>query len=796
VIIARLALATIAARRVSFAGAFAALAAGVAIITAMLLALAAGAGAPAPGPQRFAAAPVVVWPRDTLRLTLDGFGVALPLSQPAPLSPALVTRLSGLGPVVADRSFAVHTPGGPDGQAGHGWSSAALGRYRLTAGRAPGRADEIVLAGGDRAQVGHRVEVDTPAGRRPYLVSGVVAPQWFENAAFFTDAAAAAISPAVDAVAISAAPGTVRGVVGGSASVLAGPARTQADPDPGEGHDQLTATVATTGDAAAVIIFVALFVVFTTFAFVADLRRREMALLRLTGATARQLRRLVIGEAALIGLVASLAGCAAGTAAAPAVGRYLVSSGVAPGWFTVGFAWWPVLAAGAAGLIAALGGAAVTAVRTGLIAPVEALRDAAVDQRVMTPLRGLAGLAGLAAAVVLGAGTITGSAFELTNLRKVIDLPLLFVAAAALLLPVPLPPLVRVLTWPLRGLGAGGTVVAASALAAGRRTVATATAVMVAAGVAATFGVLSGNAASALTHQATASDRAAYVVLPPGGGTLPAPVVAAVLAAAVPAVESPAVVSGSLRRFGSRSLIVDARDAQADGLRPGMAVAVWGPGGRKRDVTIAAVVRTSLAGDLAYVSAGAVSVAPGRIDIRLPPGAGPAAAARASAAAAGAVLRAAVAGQPAVVVTRAELEAEMNAAEHQSSRTSTRLVLGIALGYALLAVANTMAMASSGRRRELAALQLAGATRPQVLSYVAAESLVAVVAGTVIAALADAAMLAVDWLGLHGLIGPFPVALPWRGAGAVVAACAVIGALAATGAAARALRGRPLAAAA
>jgi putative ABC transport system permease protein len=249
-------------------------------------------------------------------------------------------------------------------------------------------------------------------------------------------------------------------------------------------------------------------------------------------------------------------------------------------------------------------------------------------------------------------------------------------------------------------------------------------------------------------------------------------------------------VAGSLRRFGARSLIVDARDARADGLRPGMAVAVWGPGGRKRDVTIAAVVRTSLAGDLAYVSAGAVSVAPSRIDIRLRPGAGPAAAARASAAA-GAVLRAAVAGQPAVVVTRAGLVAEMNAAEHQSSRTSTLLVLGIALGYALLAVANTMAMASSGRRRELAALQLAGATRPQVLSYVAAESLVAVVAGTVVAALAGAAMLAVDWLGLHGLIGSFPVALPWRGTGAVVAACAVIGVLAATGTAARALSGRP-----
>src|SRR3984885_8620151 len=493
-IILRLSLATIRMRWVSFTGAFAALAAGVAISTAMLLALAAAAGAPSPGPQRFAAAPVVVLPHDTLHLALDGFGIDLPLSQPAPLPPALVSRLSRLGTTVADHSFAVHTPGGPGGQAGHGWSSAALGRYRLIAGHAPAGPDQIVLASDNRAQVGHRVEVDTPAGRRAYLVTGVVAPRWFESAVFFTAAAAATISPATDAVAVSAAPGTVRDAVGGAATVLTGPARTQADPDPSEGHDQLTATVATTGNAASVIIFVAVFVVFATFAFVADLRRREMALLRLTGATARQVRRMVIGEAALIGVIASVAGGAAGAAAAPAIGRYLVGSGVAPGWFAIGFAWWPVMAAAAAGLIAALAGAAVTAVRTGLIAPIAALREATGAQRGITPLR-------------RGGMPVTGSAFDLTNLRKVIELPLLFVAAFALLLPVPLPPLVRWMTWPLSRLGAGGTVVRAGALAGARRTVATATAVMVMVGVAATFLILQDNAVSALTYQAVSTDR-------------------------------------------------------------------------------------------------------------------------------------------------------------------------------------------------------------------------------------------------------------------------------------------------
>jgi putative ABC transport system permease protein len=68
----RLSLATIRARWVSFAGAFFAIAGGVAIIVPMLLLVAAGLGTPFPGPQRFAAAPAVVVPGDGLNLAEDG----------------------------------------------------------------------------------------------------------------------------------------------------------------------------------------------------------------------------------------------------------------------------------------------------------------------------------------------------------------------------------------------------------------------------------------------------------------------------------------------------------------------------------------------------------------------------------------------------------------------------------------------------------------------------------------------------------------------------------------------------
>jgi putative ABC transport system permease protein len=174
--------------------------------------------------------------------------------------------------------------------------------------------------------------------------------------------------------------------------------------------------------------------------------------------------------------------------------------------------------------------------------------------------------------------------------------------------------------------------------------------------------------------------------------------------------------------------------------------------------------------------------APVRVDVRVLPGAG--------AAAVGKDLRAAVRGQPATVITRAQAVSAMQAASHKESRSTTILVLGIALVYSLIAIANTMVLASAGRRRELAALNLTGVTRRQILGYVAAESLIAVVLGAIVAAVSAIPVLIVMLLDLTGLIGSFPVSLPWAAVGAVGGTCAAIGVLAAAITSARTMRGR------
>lgn len=89
---------------------------------------------------------------------------------------------------------------------------------------------------------------------------------------------------------------------------------------------------ATTGVIAA---SVAVFIVVSTFAFVVEQRGRELALLRLIGTTPRQLRRMILAEAALLGAAVAVCGCVLGALASGAFNRRLIEQGIAPSWFHI-----------------------------------------------------------------------------------------------------------------------------------------------------------------------------------------------------------------------------------------------------------------------------------------------------------------------------------------------------------------------------------------------------------------------------------------------------------------------------
>lgn len=154
-------------RWVTFVGSFVALALGAGLLAMTGLALAATFDAPDRSPERFAAAPVVVAPSDTLRVATSVGERTARLTDPRPVPRDLADGLSALGPTAEDRTFPVRTAG--TDAVGHPWSVAATTPYRLLSGRAPAREGEVVVtadAGPGRGpRVGDRIGSPSPAPR-------------------------------------------------------------------------------------------------------------------------------------------------------------------------------------------------------------------------------------------------------------------------------------------------------------------------------------------------------------------------------------------------------------------------------------------------------------------------------------------------------------------------------------------------------------------------------------------------------------------------------------------------------
>ncbi|WP_235716029.1 FtsX-like permease family protein [Amycolatopsis sp. ATCC 39116] len=139
--------------------------------------------------------------------------------------------------------------------------------------------------------------------------------------------------------------------------------------------------------------FLAVFVISSTFAFTVAQRRRDLALLRLVGGSRRQLRRVLTGEAVLLGAAGGLAGIPAGVAVLALQTGLLRDLGFVPAGFTAPWVpWIPAVSLGS-GVALAVAGVLVAARRAAAVRPLEALRDSGVASRVMT--RGRWWLSGL-----------------------------------------------------------------------------------------------------------------------------------------------------------------------------------------------------------------------------------------------------------------------------------------------------------------------------------------------------------------------------------------------------------------
>ncbi|MEE1786170.1 FtsX-like permease family protein [Streptomyces sp. SP17BM10] len=836
-----LAVATVRLRWASFVGSFVALACGVALIATSILVIAATAGVPEQARQRFAGAPVLVTAAQSVDFT-SVHGDTQPT--PVPLQPglpaAVIAAVAATGRTVEDHTCYAQLADGPRDQVGRAWSSAALGGYRLSAGTAPTADDQVVIGGGRPEQIGQRVRFATADGPHAATVSGVTEAEPFEHAVFFTDARAARSCPAVGVLAAFGDADAVRAAVaatGGAdvATVLTGADRRQADPHYAEVSSRLDDVQTPLGLSAAVSGGTAVFVVGATFALSIAQRRRELALLRLIGATRKQLRRLVHREALVVGVLASAAGCALGAAGAPPAGHWLIGHGMVPGDFTVPITWWALLVAGLIGLLTAMSGVLFSSLKAGLVSPGEALAQADVERhsrgaRAFRWAGGLLVLGGAVAALVITARQWPDAA---ANAADSLSLLLAVVAGCVLLAGVLAGPVLRLLTAlpgvasRLRGrpAGDGGGIVWATArqgaLTAFRRTAATTTPVVL---IVAFAGCLLGSLdtidraqATEVRNQLAATD---LVVTPAGAPGLNRAVVDRVRAvpgvqalvitptsvmaeqdgeslapfraaaadpAALAAVDRLPVTAGSVADLGPETIVLCRTWPGSPAV--GQRVAVRLADGTPRTLRVAAVLGTGAETVQAWVT-GPNAVTDGvggpalasRIDLRLPSGTDRQ---RAQAA-----LAEAVHGLGARLATPQDVWTSATNADADAAWNALLMILGLAIAYAAIALANSLVMTVTDRRRELALLRLAGATKAQVLRTVAVETLMCVAAGTVMGLLGTAISVGGSWSALTHLLGPTPAVVPWATLGALAAACAAVALTAAVVPAALALRGR------
>jgi putative ABC transport system permease protein len=226
---------------------------------------------------------------------------------------------------------------------------------------------------------------------------------------------------------------------------------------------------------ALISLFVGGFTIFNTFSITVGQRTRELALLRVVGASGGQVFRSVLGEAALLGLVASLIGLGLGVLAAVALRALLGAFGITlPSAPLVFEARTAVVAIGV-GVGVTVVSAIAPARRAVRIPPVAALVDHREDDRGSLRRRATAGSVvaiGGVAALVAG---LAGSAIGLVGLGAVA----MFIGAG-MLAPIVARPMSSALGRPLAALlGTPGRLGRENSMRNPRRTAQTAAALMV-----------------------------------------------------------------------------------------------------------------------------------------------------------------------------------------------------------------------------------------------------------------------------------------------------------------------------
>lgn len=801
----------------SFAGTFLALLMSALIVSACGTLLETGLRASVP-PERYAKAPVVAAADQYVRVATgsgeDREEEATPLPDTARVDAGLAAeaaQVPGVTTAVPDFTFPVRTADGGTGSGtrrlpvpggvltAHGWGSHVFTGTALSTGSAPRRGDVVLdtaTARAAKAAVGDTVVLQTAAGRREFRVAGVaeVGPADTTRrhtgstgtVAWFADAEAPTLAGhpgKADAIAVLTKPGTDvdtladavgKALAGSGAEVRVGDDRGAVE-DPGLGHAKQT-LFGIGGSFGGIAAIVAILTAAGTVALSVAQRAREFALLRAVGATPRQIRRAVAGEALLVAPLAGVAGCLPGIGLAHWWFGQLQDRGAIPEAVRVHVSWIPFVAAIGTGLLTALAAGWAAGRRPARTKPGQALTDASVERLRPGVIRTVLGVGAL-----VGGGFLTGLSASSSGdgaAGAALGVVMLLMLAVALLGPLVARLCAGLFGLPLRGAGPAAGLAAANSRTNARRLASAITPIALAVAFSSTLVFTHTSESHVADSQLRAGITADHVVTHPAG----LPVDAVTDAARIPGVEEAVgllnsqvlvpvgsgefaslqgaaiqgvtgsgadlakvqdldVLEGSLHRLGGGRIAIDRTLANSAGAGVGDRLPLHLPDGTEVSPEVVAVYgrglglatvtmdRESLAG---HVTSGFDSMLLVRGGSQQ------------------ALTTLGEVTDASGYATERSLDAELGA----WTGNTMAAVLG---GFAAVAAVNTLVMTVLDRRRELGALRLVGATRRQVLTMLRWEGLLVATAGVLIgSAIAAATLIPM----MRGTTGEMPYVPP------------------------------------
>ena len=307
---------------------------------------------------------------------------------------------------------------------------------------------------------------------------------------------------------------------------------------------------------AAVSLFVGGFIIANTFSMLVAQRTRELALLRALGASRAQVRRVVLGEAAVVGLTGSILGILVGLGLASGLQALFGTFGLQ---ISGGLPLRPrtIVVSLLVGIVVTVLSAVLPAIRAARVAPVVAMRDDVVAPVGGVLRRGIIGgvMIAIGAALVVPAVTAAEVKWLLVALGAA-----LIALGALVAAPTATRPVVRLVAFPFVLLpGVVGRMARENALRNPRRTATTASALMIGLTLMAGISVIADSMKSSVSDLVDSQLTADYVL---NGGQAQFPPEVAERAAALPDVASVATLGFVNVQAGGKGVSAIAADSR------------------------------------------------------------------------------------------------------------------------------------------------------------------------------------------------------------------------------------------